>query len=85
MLLFRIALKVKCLCEELVKKRYSSEYRAAFTRGIGWFNMICVAKLKWALNGLGLSPLLHNNAILTPLKYHVFENIMENGALMKTL
>ena len=27
-----------------------------------------------------LNPLLHNATKLTPLKYHVFENIVENGA-----
>ena len=27
-----------------------------------------------------INPLLHNNAFLTPLIYHVFENIMEYGA-----
>ena len=26
------------------------------------------------------NPLLHKKAFMTPLKYHVFENIMENGA-----
>ena len=27
-----------------------------------------------------INPLPHNGAFLTPLKYHVLENIMENGA-----
>ena len=28
------------------------------------------------------NPLLHNNALWKPLKYHVFENIMENGVFI---
>ena len=27
-----------------------------------------------------LNPLIHNKHLLTPLKYHVVENIIENGA-----
>ena len=34
--------------------------------------------LAFQLNLL-VNPLLHNSTFFTPLKYHVFENIMENG------
>ena len=32
----------------------------------------------WSLYESSFNPLLHNSALLTPLKYHVSGNIMEN-------